>query len=93
MKQTSAAAYGQTTKTKSRSAKGRPAQLTDSSLVTLCAAAATTKLQKNSDRRAVVQFLVDNGGKAKVRDINKRFDFDTKPIVQALLYAGWVTTE
>ena len=48
------------------------------------------KLQSNSDRRAVINLLVENGGVMHVEDINKHFGFDISAVIRALIAAGWL---
>ncbi len=72
---------------------GRPPILVDSSVVVLDATTAVTRIQNASERRAVVNFLIECGGRATLYDINARFDYDTKNVVLALLRTGWVRIE
>lgn len=83
-------ASGPTTKSKTRTARGRPKKLLETSIIVLSAHRAESRLQKASDRRAVVEMLLEVGGKAKKTDIDKHFNFDTRNIVLALASAGWV---
>jgi hypothetical protein len=48
-----------------------------------------SKLQLGSDRRAIVQFVLDEGGITTIKAINNRFGFDTATIVKALVHSGW----
>jgi len=67
----------------------RPRTLFDGTEVALRATGETT-LQKASDRRAVVDLLVNNGGKMEIRQINKHFGFDISAVIRALLRTGWL---
>jgi len=49
-----------------------------------------SKLQNMSDRRAVVQLIIDNGGILSVGDINKHFGFDITPTIRGLMRSGWL---
>ena len=49
-----------------------------------------TKLQTMSDRRAIVNLIVENGGIMSIKDINTAFQFDISAKVVALLRAGWL---
>jgi len=90
MSSKSAKGRGQTTKTVARRARGRPRQLFDGTIVVLCAHEATTKLQKASDRRAVIDTLVELGGKAMKTELDESFRFDTRKILLSLRASGWV---
>jgi len=67
----------------------RPRIITDETVVRVNARG-TKKLQKASARRAVVNFLIEQGGSASVRKINKCFGMDMIPPVQALLRGNWL---
>ena len=59
-------------------------------MLVLSAHRAQSKLQRASERRAVVEFVLDAGGKASLKQINEHFNFDTRSIVLALNTAGWL---
>lgn len=69
--------------------QGRPTQYTDKTRVQICATG-KTKLQHNSDRKAIVQLIVDNGGVMNLKAIDDHFGFDIRPKVIALIRAGWL---
>lgn len=48
------------------------------------------KLQINSDRRAIVDFIVAQGGTASIETINVKFGFDCRRAVVYLLDNGWL---
>jgi len=52
-----------------------------------------SKLQVESDRRAVVQFVLDEGGVATIESINKKFGFDMSATVKALVHSGWFAVD
>jgi uncharacterized membrane protein len=68
---------------------GRPRKLYDDTLVSI-KAQGTTKLQANSDRRAVIQLLVDTGGRMTMGEINRHFGFDISTVVRGLMRSGWL---
>lgn len=49
-----------------------------------------SKLQKDSDRRAVVQLMIDNGGWMSVETISRHFGFDISRVVRSLVNSGWL---
>ena len=53
----------------------------------------TSKLQTKSDRRAIVNFILDNGGKAAIHEIDAKLGFDTRDIVRALVACNWLIVE
>jgi hypothetical protein len=67
----------------------RPKIITDESKVRVNARG-QTKLQTKSARRAVVNFLIEEGGAASVAEINDRFDIDMTSTIQALLRIKWI---
>lgn len=68
----------------------RPAVYTDATVVAVSAKEASHKLQANSDRRAIVNYLVDSGGRATLKEIDEHFGFDIRKTVLALARAGWL---
>jgi hypothetical protein len=51
----------------------------------------TTKLQQASDRRAIVNLLVEHGGTLTLKEIDDHFGFDIRNKALALVRAGWLT--
>lgn len=72
---------------------GRPATYTPETVIRLSPGEARTKLQRGSERRAIVNFIVDKQGKATLGELNEHFGFETKPRVMALVHAGWLEVE
>lgn len=58
--------------------------------VALQTAKARTKLQQGSERRAVVNAIVDAGGRATVAELNARFGYDLRGQISALIRFGWL---
>lgn len=50
-----------------------------------------SKLQRNSDRRAIVEAMLENGGCMTLGEIDNHFGYDMRPKVIALLRAGWLS--
>lgn len=71
---------------------GRPVVYGDESRVYLHATG-RAKLQAGSDRRAIVNVLVENGGSMTMRELDEHFGFDVRDRVLALKKAGWVRIE
>lgn len=69
---------------------GRPPVLADNDVVYIDGLNARTILQADSDRRAMVNRLVELGGRATVQELNKSFGFDTRPRLLALIQQGWL---
>lgn len=71
---------------------GRPPLYTDDTLVAVDTSANKTrpKLQAVSERRAVVLFVINNGGQAKLSDIDFHFGFDLRGRVAELVREGWL---
>ena len=68
---------------------GRPEKYTDDSRVYLCADG-RIKLQAGSDRRAIVNLLVDNRGSMTLGEIDRTYGFSVRDVVFDLVKAGWV---
>jgi hypothetical protein len=69
---------------------GRPLTASDSAEVVLDATSARTRIQVASERRAVVNFLINAGGRATIGEINAHFDYDLRTVLFALEKTGWV---
>ena len=70
--------------------KGRPLLHTDDTIVAISSSQARSKLQVDSERRAIINVIVDNGGKMTLKQINKHFGFDIRARVVALIDIGWL---
>lgn len=71
-------------------ASGRPPVLADADVVFVDGFSASTILQAGSDRRAIVNKLVDLGGRATVKELSTLFGFDVRAQLLALMREGWV---
>ena len=69
--------------------QGRPKIHTDKTKVRI-SATGKTKLQSQSDRRAIINALVDAGGVMTFGEINEHFGFDISAKVAALIRSGWL---
>lgn len=72
---------------------GRPMIYTDKTTVIVSAEQARTKLQNGSERRAIVNYLIDNGGKKTLAEIDAHFGYIIRPSVIALVRSGWLTVK
>lgn len=72
------------------SGKGRPQSYGDSDVLVIDTSAATTVLQKGSDRRAVLNAILDKGGRATISELNLLFDYETRPVVRQLARLGYL---
>ena len=78
-------------KTKAR--VGRPFVLEDVDLVSLASRNARTKLQSESERRALIHKVVDLGGRATVLELNEAFGYECRPTILALIRNNWLALE
>lgn len=51
----------------------------------------STKLQRMSDRRAIVDLMIENGGCMTLKQIDDHFKFDIRDKVIALIRVGWLS--
>jgi len=52
----------------------------------------TSKLQERSNRRAIVDFIIDEGGKTTMKQINDHFGSECRSQIRSLIKAGWLIT-
>ena len=71
--------------------KGRPKTYKSNTVVRV-APDGSSKLQHQSDRRAIVDFLLDCGGVATLGEIDAYFEMEMRDKVVALVRAGWLET-
>jgi len=69
---------------------GRQAVYTGDMKVAVRAARSKSRLQPGSDRRAIVNHLIDVGGAATLDAIDEYFGFEIRPKVVALIKTGWL---
>ena len=70
---------------------GRPPVITEKTVVAVTSGAAKTKLQDKSDRRSVVNRIIDEGGSQSLQKLNEHYGYDVRNIVLALLKLGWLS--
>lgn len=71
---------------------GRPPVYTDDARVFL-STTGETRLQPGSERRAIVNKIVDNGGSMTLAALDEAFGYVVRDKVIALVRAGWVKVE
>lgn len=69
---------------------GRPQMYRDNDVVFINSRAARSVLQSGSQRRAIVQHIVEVGGRATLGEIDEHFGFDIRSNVLGLVYSGWL---
>jgi hypothetical protein len=72
---------------------GRKYVIKPEAVVMIDSANATAKLQKRSQRRALVDHLIDSGGKSTMQQINDHFGYDCRDKVASLIRVGWLAIE
>lgn len=68
---------------------GRPMEYHADTLVRLHVTG-TSKLQKASARRAVINLIVENGGSMTIGEIDEHFDFSMRDVVMGLVHTNWL---
>lgn len=71
------------------SAKGRPPTYTNDTLVRVCPNG-KSRLQPRSERRRLVELLIENGGVMTMAQIDDAMRYDCRARVIALIHAGWL---
>lgn len=77
---------------KTQTQTGRPPVYSDTDKV-FVSATGKTRLQTNSDRRAIINVLVENGGTMTLGELDKHFGFSIRETVLVLKRIGWVRIE
>ena len=72
-------------------AQGRPPAIDPAAIIAVNGASAKTMLQQDSTPRAVVQRLIEFGGRATAKEVTDYFGFDVSSTLRALLRAGWIS--
>lgn len=69
---------------------GRPKKFNDAQRVYVESRAPRHRLQEASERRAIVNLVIDNGGAMTMGEIDDHFGYDTQSKVAGLVNAGWL---
>jgi len=72
---------------------GRPPTYSDDAKVYLSATEGGCKLQKGSERRAIINALVDSGGVMTLAELDAKFGYIIREPVMALQRAKWLRIE
>lgn len=72
------------------SIKGRPPLYDDSTVVCVSGKKARSRLQQDSERRAIINTVVDAGGRLTILQICDRFGYDLRGSIKALIRSGWL---
>ena len=70
---------------------GRTAIYTDETVVGVTGHTARSRLQTSSERRAIIDKVIDFGGTATIAELEGHFGYDLKGKVGALVRIGWLT--
>lgn len=68
----------------------RPPKYLDSTKVSVNGETARSKLQAGSERRAIIDRVIDSGGTASIKNLEDHFGFDLKGKIAALVRIGWL---
>lgn len=70
--------------------RGRPIKHGDDSTITVTSKNAKTRLQSGSERRAIINLILDAGGSMTIGQVCEEFGFDCRPRIHALIRANWL---
>jgi len=68
----------------------RPKIYPDSTTVAVSGKRAKSRLQPNSERKAIVTRIIDNGGRMTLVELDKSFGYKIRDKVIALMNGGWL---
>ena len=69
---------------------GRPPIYTEETAISVSGQSARSKLQANSERRAIIDKVIDLGGTTTIRQLEDHFGYDLKGKIAALVRIGWL---
>lgn len=69
---------------------GRKAIYTDETVISVSGQTARSRLQANSERRAIIDKVIDLGGTATVGQLEAHFGYELKGKIAALVRIGWL---
>lgn len=69
---------------------GRKVKYEDGDLFCVTGAEAATRLKLTSDRRALIDKIINLGGRAMLEEINTVMGFDARDIINSLVKDGWL---
>lgn len=68
----------------------RPITYTDGTMVAVRTAGRSARLKPRGERRAIINYMVDEGGIVTLKQIDDHFGYAIRSKVVALLKAGWL---
>ena len=71
----------------------RPQTYTDTTVVRLSSPKNGSRLNRNSDRRAIMNAIMDAGGRMSLKEIDDIIGFDIRSTVIAMIRQGWLEIE
>lgn len=69
---------------------GRKAIYTDNTVVSVDGSSARSRLQSDSERRAIIDKVVDLGGSTTIGALEAHFGYNLKGKIASLSRAGWL---
>jgi hypothetical protein len=72
---------------------GRTAIYTSDTQISVTGQTARSRLQVSSERRAIIDKVIDLGGTASVAQLEQHFGYDLRGKVAALVRIGWLTVQ
>lgn len=68
----------------------RPMQYTDDTIVAVSSSGAKSQLQSRSDRRSIINTIIDHGGRMTLAAIDEHYGFEIRDKTLALIRLGWL---
>jgi hypothetical protein len=68
----------------------RPMMYSNETQVAVTGREARTNLQQNSERRAIINAVIDNRGKMTLGQLDDHFGYDVRSRVISLVKSGWL---
>ena len=72
---------------------GRPVLINDEDIIAIRSVTATSRLQQGSERRAMLNTIIDAGGKITMRELNELRGYECRSKIGQLVNHGWVAVE
>lgn len=69
---------------------GRTTVIEDGDVLAVTGEQTSSRLKVNGDRRAIVDAIIDKGGRARLAEINEALGWDVRPRAMALINAQWL---
>lgn len=73
------------------SSVGRPISVTDKAIISVTSSKAKTKLHEGSERRAIVNKIIEAGGSLSLEKLNTEFGYNVRGKVLVLVSLGWLS--